>query len=45
MVRLAAFAIVFLWTQEDTGARVKQTAYARGPRATAIAGTSIMRPP
>jgi hypothetical protein len=43
MVPLAAFAIGFLFAQEDTGARVKQTAYARGPRVTAIAADSVVR--
>ena len=44
MARLAALAIVVLWwTQEDTGARVKQTAYARGPRASAIAADTLVR--
>jgi hypothetical protein len=43
MLPLVAFTLVFLWAQEDTGTRVKQTAYARGPRVSAIAGDAAVR--
>ena len=43
MVPLAAFAVVFLWGQEDAGALVKQTAYARASRASSIAQDAAVR--
>jgi hypothetical protein len=43
MMPLLAFALVLLWGQEDVGSRVKQTAYARASRASAIAQDAGVR--